>query len=132
MSSKLGQINLFTSELLPYLPLNAKINVVRAITFFFIFIRSSSNLRIISTCIKSGSVRICAISDYSLQIYSNMNSKINVSRSISYLIFHPIFIKLADNPHMHKISDEFKFGPDMIIPFRFTCAWMPKLKLFDL
>ena len=33
---------------------------------------------------------------------------------------------------MHKISEEFKFGQVMTIPFRVTSPWMPKLMLFDL
>ena len=32
-----------------------------------------------------------------------------------------IFIKLADNKDMHKISDKFDFGPVSTIGIRFTC-----------
>ena len=46
--------------------------------------------------------------------------------------FHLIIIKLADKTqHMNEISDEFKFGQVMIIPFRTTYLWMPK-SMFDL
>ena len=101
MSSNLGQIRFFTSELLTLEPLNQCCLINNFFLFFYWF---SSNLQIISTCINLGWVQIWARLDNSLQNYSPMYVKINFFLSITCLLFYPIFIELAGNQHIHKIS----------------------------
>ena len=36
--------------------------------------------------------------------------------------FYRIFVELASNQDMHKVSEEFEFRPDRIIPFGVSCS----------
>ena len=55
----------------------------------------------------------------------------NVVWVITCLFFYPNFIKLANNQHKNKISDEFEFGTDRIFHFRITHPSTSKPMLFD-
>ena len=41
--------------------------------------------------------------------------------TFSRLFFYPILYMLAGNEYMHKISDEFEFGPDRTTDYGVSC-----------
>ena len=48
------------------------------------------------------------------------------------VVFDPILLVLAGNEDMHKISDEFEFGPDQTTDHGVSCPWASKKIPIDL
>ena len=63
----------------------------------------------------SGQIWPVTLESHALELRKNYVS------SFSRVIFDKIYVKLAGNEDRHKISNEFKFGPDRIIHFGVIC-----------
>ena len=96
------------------------------------FIRSFSNLQVTRTCIKSQtSSNFGQIGPLPTQLRVplsiwKISHRLTMGKwclQANSFFFYWIFIKLAGNQDMHKLSDEFEFWPDWISHLGVTCPW---------